>query len=163
MIHAFSIQPMIFKQFFKKGSMLIRVVIFSKKKSFHHSSVLLIRWNIFFFRGKRLIQIFEISSFSGCVHSVAKYTGVLLFFAQLLSSQFKEDKQLKYYIFFDGDENGGRREGSTQFFNNNVKYKKIGISKRVVVVVISIFERCFSPLHPKSKWMSCPKNISFLK
>ena len=31
MIHAFSIQPMIFKQFLKKGSMLIRVVIFSKK------------------------------------------------------------------------------------------------------------------------------------
>ena len=29
-----SIQPMIFKQFFKKGSMLIRVVIFSKKNPF---------------------------------------------------------------------------------------------------------------------------------
>ena len=130
-----SIQPMIFKQFFKKGSMLIRVVIFSKKNPFT-TLEFCSSDGIFFFRGKRLIQIFEISSFSGCVHSVAKYTGVLLFFAQLLSSQFKEDKQLKYYIFFDGDENGGRREGSTQFFNNNVKYKKMG-SRRVV---ISIFK-----------------------
>ena len=40
-----SIQPMIFKQFFKKGSMLIRVVIFSKKNPF--TTLLLIRWNIF--------------------------------------------------------------------------------------------------------------------